>query len=63
VTLLLLILKPLLLKYGASMVVFLVGWFRPSPIKKAANEQAQIHNAESKAQSSGGNVSGLDNLP
>lgn len=41
----------------------LVGWLIPSPFQKAAQKQAEIHDAEGKAQSSGGNVTGLDQLP
>lgn len=52
-------LKPLL----APLVTFLVGVLFPSPIQKTLDRQGKVHEAEKKADESGGNVSDLDSLP
>lgn len=48
---------------AGPLAAFLVGYFLPSPLQKAARKQEEIHNAENKADSSRGDVSDLDNLP
>jgi hypothetical protein len=51
--------KPVIL----PILTLIVGWLIPSPMQKAAQKQAEIHNAETKATNSNGNVSDLDRLP
>lgn len=53
------LLKPLLL----PLMTFLAGWLFPSPLQKAKQGQVEVHDAESKATASRGDVSDLDNLP
>lgn len=53
------VLKPFL----APLAAFLAGWLLPSPAQKAARKQSEIHDAETKADDSRGDVTDLDNLP
>lgn len=52
-----------IIKILTPVLTALVGWIIPSPFQKTEKGQADIHAAETKAQSSRGNVSNLDNLP
>lgn len=56
---LLTLLKPILM----PLMTFLAGWLMPSPIQKAANDQAKVQDAEKNAQDHPGNVGPLDGLP
>lgn len=53
------VLKPIL----APFLTFIVGWLFPSPIQKAINDQAKVHDAERKASDGTGATSDLDHLP
>jgi hypothetical protein len=53
------ILKPFLV----PLFTFLAGWAFPSPLQKAIDGQGSVHDAETKATNSAGNVSDLDHLP
>lgn len=53
------LLKPVII----PILTGLIGWLIPSPIKKAQNEVADVHNAEAKATKTPGNTSALDQLP
>lgn len=51
-------LKPFLV----PLISLVSGWLLPSPLQKTSTDIGKIHDAESKATSTG-DTSGLDNLP
>lgn len=53
------VLKPLF----PNIVLFLLGLIFPSPIERLFRVQKEVHDAETKATDSRGNVSHLDHLP
>lgn len=52
-----------LVKILAPLLTGVVGWLAPSPFQKAEKGQSETHAAETKAQDSRGDVSGLDRIP